>query len=215
MPRAHLARVLGVVVEVPIRQEPVLVAHQPIRLDPGRIELDLDLDVLGHGQERGAQFLDEHLLGLEDVVDVGVVAVPLVGQLLHLGVLEVAGAEAEHGQEDAVATALLDQPDQFALARDADVEVAVAGQDDPVVALLLEVLPRHLIGQLDPGAARGGAARLEPLEGVEDLVLPAAGRRRQHQTGRPGVHHDGHPILRPQLVDEQPEGRLDQRQLVG
>ena len=91
-------------------QQPVLVADQPVGADLGRVELDLDLHVLGDRHQRAAHLLDEDLAGLGHRVDVGVVAVALVGERLHLGVLEVAAAEAEDGEEDAALRLLLDQP---------------------------------------------------------------------------------------------------------
>ena len=59
-------------------------------------------------------------------------AVAVVGQLLHRRVLEVAHAEAEHGQEDAALALLLDQAHQLGLAGDADVEIAVGAEDDAI-----------------------------------------------------------------------------------
>ena len=113
--RAELTGVLAVVLEVLLREQPVLVAQEPVRLHPRRVELDLDLHVLGHREERPAELLHEHLLRLAEAVDVGVVAVPLVGHLLHLRVLEVAGAEAQHGEECSLLPALLHQPDSYFL----------------------------------------------------------------------------------------------------
>jgi hypothetical protein len=46
---ADFARVLGVVVEVFLLEHPVLVTDQPVRGNLRRVELDLDLDVLGDG----------------------------------------------------------------------------------------------------------------------------------------------------------------------
>ena len=113
--RADLAGVLGVVVEVLVGHDPVFVADQPVRADLGRVELDLDLDVLGDGDQRRAHLLDQHLVGLARRVDVGVVAVALVGELFEVAVLDVAHAEAEHAQEDAALGLGLDQPDQLVL----------------------------------------------------------------------------------------------------
>ena len=98
---ADLAGVDRVVVEILLAQRPVLIADQPVFADIGRVELDLDLDVLGDGEQRRGELLDEHLLRLARAVDVGVVAVPVVGDLLHHRFVVIAGAEAERGQGDA------------------------------------------------------------------------------------------------------------------
>ncbi len=150
------------------------------------------------------------LLGLGLGVDVGVVAVPLVGQLLHRRVVEVARAEAEHGEKDAAAPLLLDQADQLGVARHADVEVAVGGEDDAVRAAADEVLFGDAVGELYPRAAVGRAARLKPLDRRDYFSLAVAGRRGQREPARAGVGDDGHAVARPQLVGERPQGRLDE-----
>src|SRR3712207_8223256 len=60
-PYTTLFRSFLVVVEILLRQHPVLVADQAVRSDDRRVELDLDLDVLGDRHERAAHLLDEHL----------------------------------------------------------------------------------------------------------------------------------------------------------
>ena len=67
---------------------------------------------------------------------------------------------AEHAEEDAALRLLLDQPDEIALVGDADVEIAVGGEDHAVDAALDEMLRRDLVGQLDALRAVGRAAGL-------------------------------------------------------
>ncbi len=59
-------------------RQPVLVADQPVGR-PARIEVDLDFHVLRDRDQR-SPVVDEHLAGFVDGVDVGVVAVALVGE---------------------------------------------------------------------------------------------------------------------------------------
>ena len=49
--RADLTRIDAVVVEVFALQGTGLVADEPVFSDPGRIELDLDLHILGNGED--------------------------------------------------------------------------------------------------------------------------------------------------------------------
>ena len=98
-------------------------------------------------------------------------AVPLVGELLQGGVLDVAHAKAEHAQEDAALGLGLDQLDEFILVGDADVEIAVGGQDDAVGAVLDEVLGGDVVSELDAGTAVGRAAGLQLIDGRHDSAL--------------------------------------------
>ena len=110
VPRADFAGVLLVVVEILGPQHAVLVADEPVAGDLGRVELDLDLHVLGDRHQRAGHLLDEHAAGLGAVIDVVVVAVAVVGDRFHHRVVEVAAAEAEHGEEHAGVLGLLSRP---------------------------------------------------------------------------------------------------------
>ena len=180
VPRAQLPGVLAVVGEVLGAKRAVLVADEPVGLHAGGVELHLDLHVLGDRHQRARELAHEHAPPFPQVVHVGVLAVPLVGDLLHPAVLEIAGAEAEHGEEDPLVPPLLDEPHHRGVGALAHVEVAVSGQDDPVVALGVEVLARDVVGQPEPGAAGRRAAGLEPLDRGEDRGLVGARRGREH-----------------------------------
>src|SRR5919198_1789130 len=173
--RADLARVLAVVVEIAVGEQAVLVADEPVAGHQPRVELDLYLHVLRDRQERRAGLLAQSLARLRLGVDVGVITVPLVGQLLHHRVVEVAGAEAEDGEEDAALPLLLDEADERVVARQDDVEVAGGGEGDAVRAAAQEVLLRDAVGELNPLAAVRRAARFEPFDGRDDLALAVAG----------------------------------------
>ncbi len=211
---ADLAGVLGVVVEVARGEHAVLVADQAVGGNLGRVELDLDLDVLGDGHQGPAELGHQHLLRLGQGVDVGVVAVALVGQHLQRLVLVVAHAVAERGQEDAAAGLVLDQPLQVVQAGHADVEVTIGGQDHPVDAAFDEMLGRDVVSLLDAAGTVGRAAGLQAIDGVQDCAPVAAGRGRQGQAGLAGVGDDRHAVARPQLLDQHGQRLLDQVQLV-
>ena len=96
MPTSDLPRIDLIVLEVLCVQGTVLVSDEAIPLHIGRVELDLQLDVIGHGAHGGAEVLPEHALRLLDRVYIGVVAVSVIGDGLHLCVLIVALSKAEH-----------------------------------------------------------------------------------------------------------------------
>ena len=103
------------------------------------------------------------------------------------------------------------------VARHADVEVAVGGEDDAVVAarrLKFARAPlRRRAGCPAPPAVEPPAS--QPLDRLQDRRLLVARRGRQHEPRRAGVDHDRDAVLRAQLVHEQAERLLHQRQLVG
>ena len=110
---------------------------------------------------------------------------------------------------------LLDEARELARARDADVEVAVGGEDDAVVAFAHEILLRDVVGELDPRAAGGRPACLETIDRVEDRGFVAPGRGRQHETGVARVDDDRDAVLRTELIDEKRECLLHEWKLLG
>ena len=64
-------------------EKPRLVADEPVFGDARRVELDLDLDVLGDREKRAGDLIDENLVRLVERVDEDGVAVSGLGQLLH------------------------------------------------------------------------------------------------------------------------------------
>lgn len=189
---AHVAGVLAIVVEVLGGEQPVLVADEAVAAHARRVELHLQLDVARHDVERRAHLGDEHLERPGEVVDVGVVAVAHLGELLHLRVLIVAGAEARHGERRPFGPLRLDQPFERAVARHADVEAAVGGGDHAVDAAVHARRARDPVGEDEPLAAGGGAARLQPVDGGEDARLLVARRARGDEPRVAGVDHDRH-----------------------
>lgn len=197
MAGADIAGVLGVVGKIFVTQQPVLVANQPVRAHARGIEFNLNLYVLRDGEQRTSQLVDQHLPRLQRAIDVGVVAVPVLGELLHLGVLQIPLSEAQDREEDAALTLLLDEAHHLGVAGDTDVEIAVGGEDDAVIAARDEVRDRFGVGAPDPGAARGGASGLQAFDRFENLSFFRARRRRQDKTGRAGVDDDRDPIVGP------------------
>jgi hypothetical protein len=202
MAGTHLAGVFPVVVEIFLGEQPVLVAEQAVGLHFRRIELDLDLYVLGHGEQGSSEFTDEYLLRFTEAVDIGIVPIPLVRHLLHLGVLQIPGTEAKHREESSLFPPRLDQPDHLCIRADPHIEVAVGGKDEPVVPFGQVILASDVVGQLEPGATSSGSTRLEPVDSGENRRLVLARGGRKHETRGAGVHHNGHPVLRAQLLDQ-------------
>ena len=211
MAGANLSGILAIVVEVLVLEDPVLVANQPIGADGVRIELNLDLHVLGDGHERRARFLHEHAMRLVDRIEVGVVPIALVRQLLHRRVFQVAGTDAEDREKHAALPLALDQPHQVVLIDHADVEVAVGGEDHAIDAALEELLARGLIREANARAAVGRAARLQLGDRPVDRFFLVAGGRRQHQAAGARIDDDRHAIARIERVGEHPHAALHQR----
>ena len=138
----------------------------------------------------------------------------MVGQFFHLGVFQVAGAEAQHGEEDAAFGLLLDQLHQFVVLGDAHVQVAVGGQDDSIGALFDKMLGSLLVGQLDAGRTVRGTAGREGVDGVQNRLLVLAVGRFELQAGVSGVGHDGHSIVLGELINQERHRLLHQWQLV-
>jgi len=105
--RSDIARVNLVVVEIVAVEEAGFVADQAVFGDRRRIELDLDLYVLGDREDRRGGVLHQNLFGLLQRVDIGRRAVAVLGDCLHHLVVEIAAPEAEHRQENAGLALLL------------------------------------------------------------------------------------------------------------
>ncbi len=158
MASADFASVFGVVIEVFFGEQAVFVTDEAVAGDLGGVEFDLDFDVFGDGDEGAGHLFDEDFASLAEAVDVAVVAVAFVGEGFHGAVFEVAGAVAEHAEEDAGAGFLGDEFFEFLRGRDADVEVAIGAEDDAVDAFGDEAGDGLFVSELDAGAAVGGTA---------------------------------------------------------
>jgi hypothetical protein len=121
----NFTSVLLVVVEVLCVENAVFVADQTIRSDHLRVHFYLDLYVFGDRHHVGASLFDQDLASLRESIDVGVVAVPMVGQFLQSAVFVVAHAKAKNGEKHPRLPLLLNQLDQITLVRRAHIEVPV------------------------------------------------------------------------------------------
>ena len=98
---------------------------------------------------------------------------------------------------------------------DADVEVAVRGQQDAIHAALAEMRLGELVRALDAFGAGRRSTGLQFAQRLDDLLLVLHGRRLEHRARGAGVHHDAHGVGRLQARQQQLH-RLDrQRQFVG
>ncbi len=214
MSRADFTRVLRVVIEVFLRQHAVFITNEAVAAHGGRIELHLDFDVFCDGDERAAHLLDQHLPRLAEAVDVGVVAIALVGQSFHGPILQVPTAKAQHAEKNAALRLLRDERLQCLRRTDPDVEVAVRAEDHAVHTFFDE--PGHglLVGELDARAAMRAASGLEFFDGSEDVGFLLAIRRRQHKAAAAGIDDHGHAVPFPELFGQHAQRLLHQRQLV-
>jgi len=74
----------------PSAEIPVLVPDQAVVGHYIRVEIDLDLGIQGDNLQGGGQIFDEEFLSFIEVIDVGIAAVAIVGQLLDQHVIQVA-----------------------------------------------------------------------------------------------------------------------------
>ena len=215
MARADLARINCVIVEILAVERPRLVADQAIFADLRRVELDLDLHVLGDRDEVRAALLHQHLLRFGKAVDVAGIAVAVLGEALHQRIVEIAAPKPQHAEEDPLVALGLDKGLERVRAVDTDIEVAVRRQDHPVHPVGNLVLRRQPVGELDPLGPGGRPARRKIVERAQDLGPVGRLGWFEHHAGRAGIDHDRHRIGRLQLVDQKAERTLQQRQLVG
>src|SRR5262249_20238355 len=117
-------------------------------------------------------------------------------------------------QEYPALTLGFNQARQLALAGHAYVEVTIGGQDHTIHTVVDEALSCDPVRLANAAAPVGGAARLESSDGLEDSRFVAARGWWQHQAHLVRVDHQRDTILFAQLLDEQGERALDQRQLV-
>ena len=207
--------VFGIVVEVLFRKESVLVTDEAVGLDDRRIELDLDLHVLGDGDERAAHLIDEHFARFAEAVDVGIVAVSFVGEGFHGAVLGVGGAVTEHAEENAALGFFGDEFFQFFRAGGADIEIAIGAEDDAIHAFLDEVLLRLFIGLTNAGAAMRGAAGFHLSDGLSEGVFLISRCRGQGEAAVSSVNDDGNAVFGGQLIREKAQALLHEGELIG
>jgi len=136
----------------------------------------------------------------------------VIGDLLHHRFVVVALAEAERGERDTAVALLLDHFEQRLGVGDAHVEIAVGGEEDAVHPVLDEALPRDFVGQLEPRAACGRAARLQLIERGADQALVVG--RWKDQPRRAGIDHDRDTVLGFQFLSQSHQCGLDEGQLV-
>ena len=83
MAGANLTAVLFVIAELVVSHIAVLVAQQSVRPDDIGIEIDLDFYIAGDYLQVAGQIVHKNAMGLGDIIDIRIVAVPFVPELLH------------------------------------------------------------------------------------------------------------------------------------
>src|SRR5262249_56785820 len=94
----------------------------------------------------------------------------------------------------------LDEADQVAIVGDADVEIAIGREDDPVGPFLDEVLGGNIIRELDARSSVGRPAGTKSLDRVKDFRFLEARRRRKHHARGTGVYDDSNLIVLAELL---------------
>ena len=139
----------------------------------------------------------------------------MVGQPVHAPVLVVAGAQSEHGEENALIPVLFDEADQLALTGGSDVEITIGGENHTIIGLRVELLAGDAVGQFDALGPGGGAAGTQLINGLQQCGLLLTRGGRQGQARLSGIGDDGDRIVRIELFDQLAVGPLQHRQLVG
>src|SRR5690606_31011786 len=192
----------------------VLIADKPVRAGVARVEFQLELHVLCNGRQRATDLLHQYLARLQHVVDVRVVAIAAIGELLQARILEVAHAEAEHGEEGAMFTLFLHEPHELGGARYTNIEVSVRGKQHAIVATFHMRLAGKTIGQANALTACSRTASLELLKRAEYALLVRNRSGGKHYAGISRIHHDRNAIVGTKLVHEHRKRLLQQWQLV-
>ena len=102
MTGAHLACIDLVITEVVVGHVAIFIADQAVACHRFRVEIDLDLGIFGNGLQRAGQVIDKEAARFFNIIDIGVEAIPLVGQLFHQRVIVVAHAHADRGHQNAL-----------------------------------------------------------------------------------------------------------------
>ncbi len=215
MARANFAGIDAIVAEILAAERASLVTDQAIFGDTLGVELDLDLHVVGDREEGAADFVDQHAAGFGFAVDVSCDAVAVLGQALHQRVIVIAAAEAEYRQVNTGLALALDDVLQLLEIGDADVEIAVGGEDDAVDGVGIEVLFRQCVREFQALAAGRRAASMQAVERVANGALIVAARGLKHGASGPRIDDDGDVVLLRQLLGEHAEAIEGERELVG
>ena len=126
----------------------------------------------------------------------------------------IALADAQDRQEDARLTLALDETLEFGLVGDADIEVAVGCENNAIDGALVEARFSEAIRIRDAGSTCRRTACSELFESMQDFALVRNFGRLKRDTRPRCIGDDGNRVVGLQLIDEQPERVLDQRQAV-
>ena len=180
----------------------------------GRIEFDLNFDILGNGHQRTGQLVDQHFAGLTEGINVAILPIALVRELLECAVFQVAHAKTQYGEEGTCFGFFFHHAHQIAPLHGTDIEIAVGAEDDTVDTAIDIVVPYGLVRQLDAGPAVGAAPGFQTLQRIQNFLRLITRGRRQHQAGRAGIYDDGHPVPPIELAHQHLHGFLHEGQLV-
>ena len=97
----NFACIHRVVPKVLVVHPTVFIAQKPVSADNFRIEVHLNLGILGYGLKGPGQVLYEDSLSFGYVIHIVIAAVTVVGQLFHQNVVVVTHAETHRGESHA------------------------------------------------------------------------------------------------------------------
>ena len=85
--------------------------------------------------KRATKFTYQYFFCFVDIIDVGMIAIALIGQLLHFIVLVIAHAITQHAEENAAFSFFFNQAYQFIIAAGPYVKITISSKDHPVIAI--------------------------------------------------------------------------------
>ena len=214
MPGPDLSCIHPIIVKVLISQQAVFISYQPITCHIFRIELYLDLYILGNCDQCAAHLIYQYFFCLIETVKIIIIAVSIICQRLHFIVLDVAGAHSKNRQMNAAFFLLLYQPDKPALTADSHVQISVRCKNHPIISSRNKILFRQLIGFLNPRLPSRGAACLQILKGSHNFCLIFSGHTVQNYRFITRISDNRHPIPFIQIFCQHSESLLHQRQLI-
>ena len=172
-----------VIPEVLVGYPPVLVAQQPVAADHLRVEVHLDLGVLGDYLKGARQVVDEDAAGLAESIHVVVSPVAVVGQLFHQHVVEIAHSDAHGSQRYALIDGFF-YPFQYCVGAGLPhVGNPIGKEDNAGDPVRVQFVLRHVICQPQPLLNEGRPSCAQLIDCPHDvrLVLSGCGLQ-QHRT---------------------------------
>ena len=162
--RTNLACIHLIVVEILAVQCARLVADQSVFRHGGGVPFHLDFHIIRNRKQRAGQLIHQHFAGFIQRIDIGSRAVAVLRQRLHDGVVQIAATKAQNRQVNPGIAFLGDIGFQAFGVVNADVEIAIGGQQDTADFAVAAHGFGHVISQRQPFCPGGGTTCRKVLQ---------------------------------------------------